>query len=84
MWIVPAKVSGTWKLPQGELSLQQTFQMVTGTLKNGSATTPINGKLNGDQISFTAGSASYAGHVSGNSMEGTVGGGKWSATRTAQ
>ena len=84
LWIVPAKVNGTWKLPQGELSLQQTFQMVTGTLKNGSATTPINGKLNGDQISFTAGNASYTGHVSGNSIEGTVGGGKWNATRTAQ
>jgi hypothetical protein len=84
LWIVPAKVSGTWKLPQGELSLQQTFQMITGTLKSAGATTPINGKLNGDQISFTAGSASYSGHVSGKSMEGTVGGGKWKATRTAQ
>jgi len=84
LWIVPAKVNGTWKLPQGELSLQQTFQMITGTLKNGSATTPVNGKLNGDQIAFTAGSASYTGHVSGNSMEGTVGGGKWNAARTGQ
>jgi len=84
LWIVPAKVSGTWKLPQGELSLQQTFQMITGMLKSAGATTPVNGKLNGDQISFTAGSASYTGHVSGNSIEGTVGGGKWNATRTVQ
>jgi len=84
LWIVPAKVGGTWKLPQGELTLQQNFQMITGTLKNGSATVPINGKLNGDQISFTAGNASYSGHVSGNSMEGTAGGGKWSATRAGQ
>ena len=30
--------------------------MVTGTLKNGSSTTPMtNGKLRGDQITFTAG-----------------------------
>ncbi len=84
LWIVPAKVSGTWKLPQGELSLQQTFQMIAGTLKTGGATTPVNGKLNGNQISFTAGSASYTGRVNGNSMEGTVGGNKWSAARTAQ
>src|SRR5499433_4112472 len=35
LWIVPAKVSGTWKLPQGELSFKQTFQMISGTLKNG-------------------------------------------------
>src|SRR3954453_19789883 len=32
LWIVPAKVDGTWKMPQGELTLKQTFQMVTGTL----------------------------------------------------
>src|SRR5499425_811954 len=55
LWIVPAKVGGTWKLPQGELSLKQTFQMISGTLKNGNVITPISGKLNGDEISFTAG-----------------------------
>jgi hypothetical protein len=81
LWIVPAKVNGTWKLPQGELSIKQTFQMITGTLKNGSNTSPIDGKLNGDQITFTAGNTQYSGRVSGNSMEGTAGGNKWSATR---
>src|SRR6476620_564600 len=52
LWIVPAKVAGTWKLPQGELTIKQTFQMISGTLKNGTVVTPINGKLNGSQISF--------------------------------
>ena len=72
LWIVPAKVGGTWRLPQGELTLKQTFQMISGTLKSGNVTAPINGKLNGDQISFTAGGAQYSGRVSGNNMEGTV------------
>ena len=84
LWIVPAKVGGTWKLPQGELSLKQTFQMISGTLKNGNVITPISGKLNGDEISFTAGSAQYTGHVNGNTIDGTVKGGsngKWTATR---
>jgi Methyltransferase domain len=84
LWIVPAKVGGTWKLPQGELNLKQTFQIVSGTIKSGNIITPVNGKLNGDQITFTAGEAQYVGRVSGNSMEGTVkggGNGKWSATR---
>ena len=81
LWIVPAKVGGTWKLPQGELAIKQTFQVITGTLKNGKAAAPINGKLNGDQISFTAGSTQYTGRVNGNSMEGNAGGAKWSATR---
>jgi hypothetical protein len=81
LWIVPAKVDGNWKLPQGELTIKQTFQMISGTLKNGNASSPISGKLNGDQISFSAGNVQYTGRVSGNSMEGTAGGNKWSATR---
>ena len=45
---------------------------------------PISGKLNGDEISFTAGGAQYTGRVNGNTIEGTVKGGsngKWTATR---
>jgi precorrin-6B methylase 2 len=82
LWIVPAKVGGTWKLPQGELRLTQTFQVITGTLRSGIALAPItNGRMNGDQISFTAGGNQYTGRVSGNSIEGTFkSGGKWSAT----
>jgi precorrin-6B methylase 2 len=84
-WIVPAKVQGTWSLPQGELALTQTFQMVSGTIRNGTNTTPIsNGRLRGDQITFTAGGVNYTGRVSGNSIQGTTSGaasGNWSATR---
>jgi len=84
LWIVPAKVGGIWKLPQGELTLEQSYQFITGTLKNGNDVTPIaNGKLKGDQILFNAGGVVYAGQVSGNSMEGTLSsGGTWTATRT--
>jgi len=84
LWIVPAKVNGTWKLPQGELTLKQTFQMISGTLKNGNVITPISGNLNGDQISFSGGGAQYTGRVNGNAIDGTVKGGsngKWTATR---
>jgi SAM-dependent methyltransferase len=83
LWIVPAKVGGTWKLPQGELTLKQTFQMISGTLKSGNVIAPVtNGRLNGNQIIFTAGEAQYTGRVDGNSMEGTLkSGGNWKATR---
>jgi len=79
LWIVPAKVEGAWAMPQGALTLTQKFQMVTGTL----GSTPISdGRLRGDEITFTAGGAKYTGKVNGNSMSGTNGSGaKWSATR---
>jgi phospholipid N-methyltransferase len=84
-WVVPAKVAGVWQLPDGELTLAQQFQMVTGTLKNGSNATAIaEGKLRGDQITFTAGSVQYTGRVSGSSIEGTTSAGNgatWRATR---
>ena len=84
-WIVPAKVQGVWKMPQGELNLTQMYQMVSGSLKNGANTTPLtDGKLRGDQITFTAGGVQYTGKVTGNTIEGTTSGaatGAWRATR---
>jgi SAM-dependent methyltransferase len=84
LWIVPAKVEGTWNLTRGELTLKQTFQVIAGTLKSGTTVTPINGKLNGDQISFTAGNLSYTGRVNSNAMEGSAAGAKWSATKSGR
>jgi SAM-dependent methyltransferase len=49
-WIVPARVEGSWRLPQGELRLDQTFQTVSGTLRTKSGTAKVaNGKLRGDR-----------------------------------
>ena len=86
LWIVPAKVEGTWELSQSQLRLKQRFQMISGTLTTGTKNAQTaNGRLSGDQISFTAGGARYTGHVSGNVMQGTFtsGGstGTWSASR---
>jgi precorrin-6B methylase 2 len=86
LWIVPAKVEGNWRLAQGELALKQNFQMLAGTLKSGGQTMTIaNGRLRGNQISFSAGGAEYTGRVSGNAIAGTAKtGGKnstWNATR---
>jgi len=89
LWIVPAKVGGRWQLPEGELTLKQSFQMISGTLKSGNSTAQITGgKLNGDRISFSAAGAQYSGRVNGDTIEGAVKGGgnsgTWSATRTAK
>ncbi len=79
LWIVPAKVDGTWKMPQGELTLKQQFQNVSGTLGG----TPIaDGKLRGEEISFTAGGQKYTGKVNGNTITGTSGSGAFTATKS--
>jgi precorrin-6B methylase 2 len=76
LWIVPAKVQGTWKTPNGNLTLTQQFQMLTGSL-NG---TPISGgRMNGDQITFTAGGTSYNGRV--NAAGNAINGGNLTATK---
>jgi precorrin-6B methylase 2 len=88
LWIVPAKVAGAWKLPQGDLVLKQEFQMVSGSLNGGGKNIVVtNGKIRGDQISFSVGAAQYTGRVNGNTMEGTVkggSGGNWTATRAGK
>ena len=79
LWIVPAKVEGTWKLGTNNLTLTQQFQMLSGTL----GSNPIGeGKLRGNEISFTVGTTKYTGTVSGNTMKGTTAAGAaWSASK---
>src|SRR5204862_8337581 len=66
LFIVPAKAGGTWHMPNGMLTLQQNHQMISGTL----GTTPVTGKLNGVQITFTAAGTRYTGKVGGDRIEG--------------
>lgn len=81
LWLVPARVEGTWQLGNQELKLTQQYQMLTGTL----GATPIAGaRLSGNSIVFTANGANYSGTVDGKSMKGSVSGGpggNWSATQ---
>ncbi len=87
LWIVPAKIEGTWQTPEGDIAFKQAFQVIRGTLKPkaGGASVMVDGKLNGDQISFKVGKTEYTGRVGGAAMEGTTkDGAKWSATRTGK
>ena len=73
LWIVPAKVAGTWQVGSNALTLTQTFQKLEGTL-GGAAIT--DAKMTGDDIAFTVGGGPrYAGTVKGNTITGTVTGG---------
>ena len=77
LYYVPARVGGTWKTTQGELSLTQTFQNVTGTLSRGGQLVNVSGKLRGELITLTAGDSELTGKVNGDRIEGA----NWSATR---
>jgi SAM-dependent methyltransferase len=81
LWIVPAKVGGTWKVGNSELSFKQTFQKLEGRMSDGNVIAPLTGKLNGDQVTFTAGGKTYTGRVRGDTIEGKVGAETWKATR---
>ena len=86
LWIIPARVEGDWRLPQGDMTLTQTFQDVTGTLRTGRTSLPVSdGRLRADQITFTAGGVRYRGRVSKGAIEGTATTGgqsvRWAATR---
>ena len=80
LWIVPAKVDGTWQLGSDALTLKQNFQMLEGTLGSRAIT---DAKMTGEEITFTVGGGQrYTGKVSGNSMTGSIsGGGSFTATK---
>jgi SAM-dependent methyltransferase len=89
LWIVPAKVEGTWRSTRGELRLKQEYQLISGTLTSGSDSVVItSGLLRGDRISFNLKEARYTGRVTGSVIEGSVNSGgtvdKWKAGRVLQ
>lgn len=68
LWIVPAKVEGSWRVGRDNLMLTQKFQKVSGTLGGQPI---IDGKLRGDAFTFAVGTAHYTGRVDGNRIRGT-------------
>jgi len=69
LWIVPAKVAGSYQTPQGEVTLKQEFQMLTGTLHAQGKSLALEGKVHGEEISFNAGGKSYQGKLNGKQLE---------------
>lgn len=72
LWIVPASIGGSWRTSQGELSLTQRYQSVSGSLGSGPLAVPVHGRLAGDRVVLTGGGSEYRGRVTADSIEGTV------------
>ena len=86
LWIVPAKVAGTWTMDNGSMTLTQEYQTVQGSVSTGGAPeTVVMGRLRGEELTFIAGGLAYKGIARGNTIQGTVttpkGEVPWTATR---
>src|SRR5690606_32660423 len=72
LWIVPARVQGTWEIDGKPLILEQEFQKISGTLDG----KPLEGRLQGAQIEFSVDDVQYKGTVDGKAMRGERSGGQ--------
>jgi precorrin-6B methylase 2 len=68
-WIVPAQVAGTHRTPAGELTLKQSYQMLSGTLRAEGKTYALEGKVRGEEVTFSAGGRTYRGRMNGTNLE---------------
>jgi Methyltransferase domain len=86
LFIIPARVEGSWRMPHGELSLKQAYQMVSGTFTSArGVASPVTGRLRGTRLTITVADVDYEGTVTGDTMEASAKTGpntaKLSATR---
>jgi SAM-dependent methyltransferase len=68
-WIVPAQIGGSHQTTQGELSLKQTYQMLSGTLRADGKTVPVKGRVRGNEVVLSAGGRELRGNVIGQRLE---------------
>jgi SAM-dependent methyltransferase len=88
LWIIPADVSGQWRLEPGEgkggkpytLDIQQKFQQVSGTASSGGKSLPLSGLVvKGDRLTFVIRDGGgegtgleFTGKVDGDRLSGTT------------
>jgi SAM-dependent methyltransferase len=71
LFIVPAKVQGSWQLPGGVLALTQRYQEVEGTYTPTSGQPrPVTGRLRGRALSVTIDNVEHTGTVNGAIIQG--------------
>ncbi len=81
LWIVPAKLGGNWTVQLAgqtrELTLQQTFQLISGSLKAGSESAALSdARIRGEELRFAilekGVRREFTGRAQGNNMSGTA------------
>ena len=86
LWVVPARVDGVWRTAEGDLTLVQRFQHVSGSLATATGHLPLtNGRLDGAALTFEIGARRFAATVTNGRMRGHIATGghrvTWAATR---
>ena len=69
LWIVPARIAGTHRTPQGDVTFKQSFQMLTGSLLAGGKISALEGRVRGEDVTFEAGGREYRGRMNGGNLE---------------
>jgi hypothetical protein len=65
VWIIPAQMAGRYDTPEGEFSLRQEYQLLSGTLRTQERTTAVEGRVIGTQVVLYAGTRQWRGRVDG-------------------
>jgi SAM-dependent methyltransferase len=68
LWIVPARVEGRWRLSNGELTLTQNYQKLTGTWTRGGTPASLTGSLRGADMTITADGRDWRGGAAGDTL----------------
>lgn len=80
LYYVPANASGRWTTARGTLTLEQNFQMLTGTLSKDGVDTRVRGRLRGTALTLTIDDETLRVTVTGDRLDGP----QLSGTRTAK
>lgn len=70
LWIVPARIAGTWEIGERKMLLKQNYQTFSGVLKDINGAIPIAGRLRGENIFFGGGKTRFTGRAAGHVIEG--------------
>ncbi len=68
LWIVPARVAGTHRVRAGTLQLEQAYQRLTGTLRDGARSEAVTGRVRGAEVEVEAGGRVLRGSMRGGRM----------------
>jgi precorrin-6B methylase 2 len=69
LWIVPARVAGSYTIPDGQLVLKQQFQMLSGTLRTANGPVAVEGRVRGTLVTIAAAGRQYSGRMNGKALD---------------